>query len=334
MEWNEHFETVFFKTWQKAGLPFHQDYVAEYIETRERVDFKNEWTRQPHENVPALEPNLLRSVYGFGALIGKVYSEMLELSEDETISTRDWCGRFNLGISLFDYLCDETDGGIDTVTSLKVFQPFIKTKYLENYDIRPVEDYLSNLTESVLNDLKKDTFQETDDITKLLKQLFEAQYFLSKTELTSATNLNSIKKALQLKSAGPFNVMAKYTAYMKDINGQLLLENTHEIGKAIGNCYWLIDDAKDVWIDLEAGQWNLFFHIAVLEDPLIFTKDRNASLRKRLTTIWKQSNQAETISNHIIDSLVVSTRKLELSKKVEQHTLGLISASLWQWYKY
>ena len=62
------------------------------------------------------------------------------------------------------------------------------------------------------------------------------------------------------------NVMAEYTAAMKAATDYLTLTDAGAIGKAIGSCYWMIDDAKDVWIDLEAGHWNLFLHAAAEED--------------------------------------------------------------------
>ncbi len=331
MNWDDHFESVFFNTWQKAGLPNHQDFLAEYIDTRERVDFKDVKIEHAKDGLTTPTSNQLRSVYGFGALIGKVFGELFSLSTEEMAIARDWCGRFNLGISVFDYLCDETDLGIDRVTSLQVFKPFINSDGFENYSLSPMEEYLSSLTKGVLQDIDKETIQKPETIFNLLKQLFEVQIFLSKTELLNVTSLTEIRSALELKSSGPFEVMARYAAQSNGRNKELLM---HGIGMSIGNCYWIIDDAKDVWNDLKANQWNLFLYKAALKDPLIFTNGQDKSLNERLITIWTQSNLAEKISNNIIEKLVFSIQKLKPTKKVEQHTLGLISASLWQWLKY
>lgn len=338
MDWHNHFENVFFDTWQKAGLPHHQEYVNEYIETREHGDFKTNWIKNSSGISSDLHPAQLNSVYGFGVTTGKIFAEMFGSSDDIAENTADWCGRFNLGISLFDYICDEMDG-LDEVTSLKVFQPFINKSYSKTSTLNPAQELLSNLTGSVLLDLektveKKEGYQKTDVLFKVLKQLFEAQNFLSKEALSDHADLNKVKEALYLKSAEPFRVMAEYTARIAHSNDPILLKNARSIGKALGYCYWLIDDAKDVWIDLEEGQWNLFLQLAASEDPLIFTKKRDAFMDKHLTSIWEQSKHAERISSEIVKRLVHATRKLELSKKVEQHTLGLIAASLWQWFRY
>jgi len=331
MDWNEHFETVFFNTWHKAGLPDHQDFLAEYIETREGVNFEDVKIEPTNDELTTPTPNQLRSVYGFGALIGKVYSKMLGLTDARTVHVRDWCGRFNLGISVFDYVCDETYIGIDKVTSLQVFKPFIDRNSSENYYTSPMEEYLSNLTKGILQDINEETIHDPETIFNLLKQLFEAQIFLSKTDLSITSNLNKIRSAMELKSSGPFEVMAKYAAQCNGRNKELLI---HEIGKPIGNCYWAIDDAKDVWNDLKARQWNLFLYLAASQNQLIFTKENGQSLNDQLSKIWMQSNHAEKVSNEVIERLKLSIQKLELPKNVEQHLIGLIGASLWQWLKY
>lgn len=339
MDWNDHFGTVFFETWQKAGLPYHDDFLAEYVETRYTVEFNNVWIKRPYKSSPAIEENLLRSIYGFGYVLGKVFSALLKLNETESKKASDWCGRFNLGISLFDYLSDETAGGVNRVSSLKIFQPFTKEEISEAYALTPEEEVLSNLTKSILSDLdntvvKKQGSQKTDQLFKLMKQLYEAQNFLSKEGLSAQADLNKIKKSLYRKSAEPFRMMAEYTARTADRNDPLLIENARSLGKAIGYCYWIIDDAKDVWMDLEAGQWNLFLQIAASEDPLIFKKKSDASRDDYLQGIWKQSKHAEKLSAQIVESLVRSTEVLEATDEVKKHTLGLIAASLWQWHSY
>jgi hypothetical protein len=338
MDWHEHFGDVFFETWRKAGLPNHLDFTDEYIQARAGLEFKNIWIQQPYEFSPALEDNLLRSVYGFGALHGKMFSELFNLNDALRHDASDWCGRFNLGISLFDYLCDEVVDRPNGVMSLKVFQPFTKKKITEIQPLTPTEEFLSNLAGSVLQDLgklnfKNEELKKSNHLLKLMKQLFKAQSFLSNEGLSDSTDLEKIKKALYLKSAEPFKVMAEYTLGLSHTNAPLLFKNARSIGKAVGHCYWLIDDAKDVWIDLEAGQWNLFLQLAAQEDSQLFSKNSDMSIRDKLTQIWKKGNHAEKISEQVVKRLVKTIGKIEVSEKTKEHTLGLLSASLWYWYK-
>ncbi len=337
MDWHKHFGEVFFETWRKAGLPHHLHFSDEYIEALSGRDFKNIWTHQPHETSPALQDHLLRSVYGFGALQGKIFCELLHLNSTITKDASDWCGRFNLGISLFDYLCDETTGGQNRVTSLKVFQPFIKNKIAEMHPLTPSEAFLSNLVTNVLQDLGKLNFkngesQKSDDLLKLMNQLFEAQSFLSKEPISASSDLEKIKKALYLKSAQPFKVMAEYTIGLSHTNDPLLLKNAQSIGEAIGCCYWIIDDAKDVWIDLKAKQWNLFLQLAAEENPQIFSKILKVS-NQHITKTLIKGNHAEKISEQVVETLVKNMGKLRSSEKTKNHTLGLLFASLWYWYQ-
>jgi hypothetical protein len=338
MDWQSHFRTIFFETWQKAGLPDQQEFIAEYIDIREHGDFKKDWMNQSTTISPVIDGNQLRSVYGFGVLVGKIFSEMLGLTVAQTSKASDWCGRFNLGISLFDYICDELEG-VSSATSLAVFQPFVKTNYSVARSLTPAEELLSNLAGSVLHDLKqaavqKDGLHKTDQLFKAMKRMFEAENFVSKESLSAAADLKKIEKALYRKSAEPFRVMAEFTALMADANDSVLLKNARATGKALGYCYWLIDDAKDVWIDLKAGRWNLFLTLAAAEDPFIFAKSGKTDIESYLIKIWEQSHHSERISKQIIIRLVHAVKRLRLPEKVEHHNLGLVWASLWQWYNY
>lgn len=338
MDWQEHFGEVFFETWYKAGLPHHHDFTDEYIQARSGNGFRNNYVKKSHESSPALEDHLLRSIYGFGALHGKMFSEMFKLNEASTKDASDWCGRFNLGISLFDYLCDETSNGQKSIAMMHVFQPFLKTKVFENQRLTNTEEFLSNLADSVLRDIEKLDIENTkkrksNQLFKLMKQLFDAQYFLSQEPLCYTIDLEKIKKALYLKSAEPFRAMADYTTGLSKINNPSVIENAKSIGKAIGDCYCIIDDAKDVWIDLEAEQWNLFFVLAAEQDSKIFSNKNRPSIDTSLSKIWFDENHAEKTSLEVINRLVKAIKCLEFPISKQEQTLGLISAALWYWYK-
>ena len=262
MDWHSHFQKTFFETWQDAGLPGHGDFLSEYYALLEQYEEENEFIKKSPSPSPGLSEARLYTVYGFGVAVGKIFAEMLDVTPALKKHTSDWCGRFNLGISLFDYICDELDG-LQSVTSLRIFQPFMQTSGTHNRILTPAEELLDNLAGSVLNDLKKagndkKQYYKTDMLFDVMKRLFEAQHFISTERLSGHAHLKKIRRALYLKSAEPFRVMSEYTACMSDVHDRKLIKKARSIGKAVGTCYWLIDDAKDVWIDLEAKQWNLF----------------------------------------------------------------------------
>lgn len=326
MDWQSHFQTVFFETWRNAGLPHHDNFLSAYYAMLEQRDKKIEWI----ENSTGIDRSRLYDVYGFGVTVGEVFGEMLGLTAEETKQSSDWCGRFNLGISLFDYISDE-QGGATSVTSLKVFQPFSKTNHSQGRSLTSSEELLSNLATTILSDVNNSPCKNS--LLKEMQQMFEAEDFISTTKLSAQPDLDKVHNALYLKSAEPFRVMAEYTAGIKITTDPLLINNALAIGKAIGYCYWMIDDAKDVWIDLETGHWNLFLHAAAEEDADIFTQHvTDADTKKRLLRIWEQSQQAQNISDQIVKKLVSAVEKMKLSEKVKEHSMGIVSASLWQWY--
>ncbi len=338
MDWHKHFQTVFFESWQKAGLPHHQDFLPEYYKLIEQCDIKNEIIMKSAIISTGIDHAQLYGVYSFGKFWGNLFGELLGSNSCVVDHTSDWCGRFNLGISLFDYISDEMNG-MNRVISLNVFKSFINAGYPEPVSKTPAEELLSNLAGSVLNDLKKagikkERSQKTDPLFTILKQLFDAQNFISREKLEPGADLNKINKALKLKSAEPFRVMAEYTARMADANDPLLTRNARTIGRAVGYCYWLIDDAKDVWLDHGANHWNLFLLLAAKEDPQILKQNRDVLTEGRFNTIWKNANHAQIMSDQVIKRLVTSIRRAGATEEVKHHTLGLLSASLFHWYHY
>lgn len=336
MDWQEHFANLFFKTWHKAGLPNPIEYGEDYVRIREGAGFVNRYIEVPFEPDAALEKNLLNSIYGFGSLHGNMFGKLLNLNETVTTEASDWCGRFNLGISLFDYLSDETQGGISSVISLDAFQPFIEKKKSTMRELTSTEEFLNNLTNSVLNDLLtlEKQNQKPNDLMQLMRQLFEAQMFLSKQILSHTKDLNRIKQALFQKSAEPFRVMAEYTLLVARNKNPKLLNRARSLGTAVGSCYWLIDDAKDVMIDLEAGEWNIFLQLAAQQNDAIFKKVQNNSFQEGFEEIWKQDKSVEKMISKTIQDLFQVTQELEVSESIIKHELGLLGAALWHWSKF
>ena len=336
MDWEEHFGGMFFKAWQKAGLPDPMDYHKDYVQSRYGVVFVNRFIEEPFESALILEENVLTSIYGFGALHGKMFIRLLNLDDTATIETSDWCGRFNLGISTFDYLSDETTGGIHSVISLDAFDSFTQENKSSSLELTAAEEFLNNLTASVLNDLinLEKQNESANDLMTLMQQLFKAQVFLSGQSLTNTQDLAKIKQALFLKSAEPFRVMAEYALGIARNKSPKVLGQARALGTAIGFCYWLIDDAKDVWIDLEAGEWNIFLQLAAEHNDAIFNKLPNHSIKDDLKNFWKENDCAEHLINKAINDLLQATKELEVPESDIKHELGVLGSSLWHWIKF
>lgn len=338
MDWHSRFQHNFFDLWQKAGLPQGQDFLKEYIDIREHGYINKTWIYKLPDKLPGIDGSQLRSVYGFGATTGKIFAGLFELDGEQEKKVADWCGRFNLGISLFDYICDEMDG-VKNITSLAVFQSFSKSKNADTGILSPVGELLSQLAVGVLHDLneaalKKGGSPKADQLFKTMKRMFEAENFVSNKNIAAVSDFKKIQKCLYLKSAEPFRMMAEFSNLLGYTDDSLHLKKNLAVGKALGYCYWLIDDAKDVWDDLKAGQWNLFLTMAAAVNPSLFVKGKDENIENRLIEIWEQSNHAEKISRQIINRLLYAVTKLKLPEDIKHHNLGLVWASLWQWSYY
>lgn len=337
MYWHGQFQSAFFEAWAKAGLPHHDEYLSEYNDALSQIHFKTTQSSHLQHEFPALDPKLLDSVYGFGVIIGNICANFLGLSSPATDKASDWCGRFNLGISLFDYICDES-GGPGAVAVLPVFHPFIKEERPSAArPPNPVEELLSNLASSVLGDLGKVCKSELGAVRrtglwKAMQGMFRAEMMVSELRPIAFADHHRIRKALSLKSVEPFRVMAEWTALSADLKeNQILIKNARAIGRGLGNCYWLIDDAKDVWTDLNAGRWNLFLLLAAAQEPRLFERKPDALTDMHLMRIWKRSNLAQRVSEQVVSRLTRAVTNLHLPSKTQRDILGLVSVSLWQW---
>lgn len=325
LNWQRHFQTSFFEVWRNAGLPHHEHFLPAYYAMLEQRATKIEWI----ENSTCIDRSRLYDVYGFGVVTGKLFSKMFGLTAEQAMHSADWCGRFNLGISLFDYISDE-QGAAETVASMKVFQQFSKADHFHNSSLTPSQQLLSYLAATVLTDVRK--IPDNTSLEEAMQQMFAAENFISATKLSATADLGKINRALYLKSAEPFRVMAEYTARMKTAEDHALINHARIMGAALGHCYWVVDDAKDVWIDLQAGHWNIFLQLAAAEDPGIFEREHGAVAVDCLVRIWEENNTAKIISGQVINQLSAAIDDLELTEEVKQHSLGIVSASLWQWF--
>lgn len=343
MYWHGHFQSAFFEAWAKAGLPHPDAYLSEYNETLNHIRFNPGRLNRSRQEFPALDPKLLDSVYGFGVIVGNVCAGCLGIASPATGSASDWCGRFNLGISLFDYICDESDG-VGAVTALPAFHLFTGGDGRPSPSARrqtPVDEFLSNLAAGVLSDLENVCGSAAGargrcaSLWKAMREMFRAEIMASELPLSQSADFKHIRKALSLKSVEPFRVMAEWMAQSADVReSQILIRNARALGRSLGHCYWAIDDAKDVWTDLAAGRWNLFLLLAAAEDPQLFGREYDTLTDVRLTRIWERSNIARRVSADVVPRLTKAVANLQLPAKTRQNTLGLVAASLWQWYKF
>jgi hypothetical protein len=341
--WLNHFQSVFFSSWTRAGLPDPAAYEEAYSEALQPLKFTWEIEREDVSAHKSLDSALLDAVYGFGFLMGELLGRLLGLPKHKAPERAQWCGRFNLGISLFDYLSDEGIGA-ETVAILPAFSVFLSREQPSSINgkfFSPPEKLLNQIASSVLSDLEKEIGAPTrtrlkSGLWRAMREMFRAEMLIATTPLTSEVDPNLIRKSLYLKSVEPFKVMAEWMSHGIVVNNrqsqQSHIKQARRLGRALGRCCWLVDDAKDVWRDLEAKQWNLFLVAAATEEPQLFNPLVTDALRDvRLMKIWKQTRIAERTSISTIRQLVRAVDELNLSKGKQNDMLGLLAAVLARW---
>lgn len=321
MDWHQHFQQVFFEQWQAAGLPHPQLYTAAYVDAREHNLQNILFLETDMAKESGLSFHQLKSVYGFGKVTGEIFGELAGLSKETTMHVADWCGRFNLGISLFDYICDELNGQ-EHVRSLPVFQTFFSAPSASTAAINPAGQLLNLLAASVFKDLKT---LGSVEIEQAMKTMMEAELLHTESKISEHADVKTITHALYLKSAEPFRVMALYAGLSGNIQ-EPFLSSLQQFGKALGHCYWLIDDARDLLDDVAAQKWNWFLTV---DDTVAAITDKDA------VTEWLiKSNTAAQLSSTVITELSESMNAIDVGAALKKRFAGFVSTSLWQWFCY
>lgn len=333
MHWYGEVKSTFFSFWAKQRLPPPENYFAEYSNTLKGSPYRG---YNPDPSLAPLNPDLLNRVYGFGNFFGGICGGLLGMSFEEMIQRVDWCGLFNLGISLFDYICDELNG-LKTISSIPAFQLFLNEKSIEEVTVLgPVEKLLNDIAVNVLGKLQvhnnmKSSSCETN-LMKSMKKMFDAEILLSTKDINDKSDPVLIKKALYLKSVEPFRVMAEWMSYgTGESKKPLIIKNARKLGRSLGFCYGLFDDARDVWLDLENNRWNSFLLHALEEEPDLFIEPRSSILDFKLTNIWERQNLVQKLSDSAISELVKIMSPLNQRSPKNEKYLGLIGASLARW---
>lgn len=321
MDWHQHFQQIFFEQWLESGFPQPQLYTAAYIDAREH-NLKNIlFLETPMAKESGLSFHQLKSVYGFGKVTGEIIGELAGLSNETTESVADWCGRFNLGISLFDYVCDEHNGQ-DRVRTLPVFQQILTSTPAVPPDENAAEQLLSFLAASVLKDAAS---LHNTEIQTAMKQMLRAELLHASGNISEPIDLQIIRQALYLKSAEPFRVMTLYAGLKGSIE-ESLQESLQQFGTALGKCYWLIDDARDLYDDVAAKKWNWFLTV---DDSIAAITDKDAIIQHLI-----KLNIAVQLSRTIINELKESMNAIKVGTEQKKQIAGFIGASLWQWFCY
>ncbi len=284
----------------------------------------------------ALASPLIDSVYSFGAFIGQGFGNLFSVGTRRTEAATDFCGRFNLGISLFDFLCDEEGGRqMESLQDMPALAPFTGQVRSSNRS-GPVQNYLNRMVESVLADVSQQFGRPTgagrrQASWRTLFSMFDGEVQRTRSGLRGPVDVAALKGMLRLSSAEPFRFMSEWTA----LTGALSVPSVRKaafLGRRVGDCYWLIDDAKDVWDDLHAGRWNYFLLAAKAAQPQLSFAQASPLLEARLLDIWRSNRIAEKSCRSMIGGMARAIDRVTAMDPRSRTFVRRLHASMLRWY--
>lgn len=332
MNWRSHFNATFFRLWEARNLPNGLAYAEQY-DLRKYDILLPPLLRNALATSGPLAKERLVNVYHFGVLFAQFISDLHQfpLKDKKFVARSDWCGRFNLGISLFDWLCDE--GG--RVEKLLLTPPFnMLTGRTANVEIHEpmdkTEATLLDLAEQLLFELQEEVGapgSHADPIWINLSNMLQAEAETARNPLQPHLDIDMQLNTARLKSSGPFRCMAERVA----IGDDSTRKSAANLGDILGDGYWLMDDAHDLWEDLDHRRSNLFLLAAVKTDPELLNDLSDPDFEFHLGSILLQPGWVEGIVTPFLDRLVESLANLDISNEIRTNTAGCIATSMQRW---
>lgn len=338
MDWYSTFRKSFFAEWARQGLPESSPSDAAsagwpaaacplLVDTRPISATREGIAR-------GLDPGVVNAVYGFGVFIGEACGR-LHGAAPRTVGARaEFCGQFNLGISLFDLVCDEGDvadfNALQGLPSLRVFTSARST----TAPASPTLAFLDRVAASVLATLADDigpADPRARGLWRSLFAMFNAQIERARATTARLDDAEAMRKILRLSSAEPFRVMSEWMARGPRASPSALRHAAH-VGRCVGDCYWLIDDARDVWQDLYALRWNRYLLDAKAAEPSLRLTQPTPFVEARLMAVWERAQTAERASRCAVARLARSLQNLPVTAKRSREPIARIHASMLHWY--
>ncbi len=322
MHWHGHFRAAFFAAWTAAGLPDPQDHAARYEELMAAV--APPAVAGGGRDGP-LAAAIVQRVHAFGVMIGTVMGDLLGLPEDSAAERAAWCGRFNLAISLFDYVCDESGRG-DVLATVPPFSRFEPDSTSGNGDpLRPEEAVVARLAAELVGDLER-AFGDRAGVFAALSRMYRAEREVAASRPGPGFDADGVRRSLFSKSAEPFRVMAMWMVHDAP---EPALEEAARLGEAIGGCYWLVDDARDLWTDFDNDQWNLFALAAARAEPRLLAVERDPLRDAHVSRLLVETDAAGTEARRAVGELAAAVGGL--GAEPSHPALGVMAASLAAW---
>jgi hypothetical protein len=330
--WRERFAARLFTLWCEHDLAQGQPYAGKYDRLIRAWPVPQSVTGLAIPGCRPLDRQTLGSVYRFGAFAGLQLGRLLGLEDRQAALKSDLCGRFNLGISLFDYVCDEA-GRADSLLGREPFRDLARAAGLSPASVQDEPDAaeaaLIALAGGVLAEVAQVAGPPDPAGSPLWQGLVEmigAEAGVARTRLAPGIDASHCMELVRLKSAGPFRWMANWTATGMAAGDRLAAA---DLGDALGALYWLVDDARDLWDDLDGRRCNLFLLAAAMEEPGLLDALEAPDFEFDLSRILLQPGWIERIAEPLVKEFAAQLARAD--RFIAADASGLIWRSLQRW---
>jgi hypothetical protein len=335
--WYTSFKSAFFRAWVSAGLPDPEQVSRDDLDYWRAEQPPTEWHQYLREsNTRALQCEVISTVYGFGCFIGRVCGELFGLGQEQAATRAHWCGRFNLGISLFDFVCDELPQQTrSAMLALPVFAPFSGNIEMPEYgDAGEVGQFLEVVAAGVMEELAREVGAPTAHRMRYglwlaFRNMYRAQLAAASRSTHADANTTNIIQFLRLKSSEPFRVMSEWMA--RSAGSGVSARKAAHFGRRLGDCFWLVDDARDVWADLDGGRWNYFLARAVAADPTLPLDARGPVLEAQLVRKWVAGEVPQQASRQTVTNFSGALQGLGQAPELQRQAASRLVASIARW---
>lgn len=332
MNWLSTFRTIFFAEWKRNGLP---EYPASRITGAAWPALACPLLVDRDRPAPegtglarGLAPAVVDSVYGFGVYIGEAFGRLHGVPPRAIRARAELCGQFNLGISLFDLVCDEGGASdfaeLRALPSMRMFAAAAAPREPQSRTLRFVDQVATSVLAMLCDEVGPSDLRR--GLWRAMFAMFHAQLERSGARTTRLGDADALRKALRLSAAEPFRVMSEWVARGARCSPSDLRAGAH-LGRCVGDCYWLIDDARDVWDDLYAGRWNFFLLEAKVAEPSLRFDQPTPFVEARLTQLWQDRHVAERAARAAVGRLA---RSLQGNARTRE-PVAQMHASMVQW---
>lgn len=234
----------------------------------------------------------MAKVLGFGHAYGVVIADLLGLSPKRAEEAAKLCAQFNLGIALFDYLVDEKSDEYAEV------RRWISSDYLKNAldsefnrsaegptgQSPSLASFLLNIADDLLRIYRaigKTSPSAAGVFAKILPLMHRAQIeSLDPRERTDVT-YRQVHQWLRQKSSYPFLAMGLLIAMAGERPLIGTLQVFCQLCLAIGDVFWVTDDAADIDKDRWNGTWNRLLLESYDSRLIPRSKDRSSMSRNQ-----------------------------------------------------